>query len=98
MQPRDSIRLHTVYLEQLKEWLSNAEGPDLIEGTEAAKQDRLLGMAVSFDPVHYYPPLGVDAVVGMGSGLQTRIHPHYVFQLIADNTYGLVCQSKGEAI
>ena len=66
MQPRDSIRLCTVYLEQLKEWLSNAEGPDLIEGTEAAKQDRLLGMAVSFDPVHYYPPVGVDAVVGMG--------------------------------
>ena len=55
MQPRDSIRLHTVYLEQLKEWLSNVEGPDLIEGTEAAKQDRLLGMAVSFDPVCYYP-------------------------------------------
>ena len=66
MQPRDSIRLCTVYLEQLKEWLSNAEGPDLIEGTEAAKQDRLLGMAVSFDPVCYYPPVGVDAVVGMG--------------------------------
>ena len=66
MQPRDSIRLHTVYLEQLKEWLSNAEGPDLIEGTEAAKQDRLLGMAVSFDPVRYYPPVGVDAVVGIG--------------------------------
>ena len=66
MQPRDSIGLHTVYLEQLKEWLSNAEGPDLIEGTEAAKLDRLLGMAVSFDPVHYYPPTGVNAVVGMG--------------------------------
>ena len=64
--PRDSIRLCTVYLEQLKEWLSNVEGPDLIEGTEAAKQDRLLGMPVSFDPVHYYPSVGVDAVVGMG--------------------------------
>ena len=36
MQPRDSIRLRTVYLEQLKEWLSNTEGPDLIEGMEAA--------------------------------------------------------------
>ena len=23
-------------------------------------------MAVSFDPVRYYPPVGVDAVVGMG--------------------------------
>ena len=66
MQPRDSIRLCTVYLEQLKEWLSNAEGPDLIEQMEAAKQDSLLGMAVSFDPVCYYPPVGVDAVVGMG--------------------------------
>ena len=66
MQPRDSIRLHTVYLEQLKEWLSNVEGRDLIEGTEAAKPDRLLGMAVSFDPVCYYPPTGVDTVVGMG--------------------------------
>ena len=66
MQPRDSIRLHTVYLEQLKEWLSNAEGPDLIEGTKATKLDRLLGMAVSFDPVCYYPPMGVDAMVGMG--------------------------------
>ena len=41
------------------------EGPDLIEGMEAAKLDRLLGMAVSFDPVRYYPPMGVDAVVGM---------------------------------
>ena len=38
----------------------------MIERTEAAKQDRLLGMAVSFDPVRYYPPVGVDAVVGMG--------------------------------
>ena len=57
MKPRDSIRLRTVYLEQVKEWLSNTEGPDLIEGTEAAKPDRLLGMAVSFDPVCYYPPL-----------------------------------------
>ena len=66
MQPRDSIRLCTVYLEQLKEWLSNAEGSDLIERMEAAKQDSLLGMAVSFDPVCYYPPVGVDAVVGMG--------------------------------
>ena len=66
MQPRDSISLHTVYLEQLKEWLSNAEGPDLIEQMEAVKQDRLLGMAVSFDPMHYYPPVGVNAVVGMG--------------------------------
>ena len=66
MQPRESIRLHTVYLEQLKEWLSNAEGPDLIERTKATKQDSLLGMAVSFDPLHYYPPVGVDAVVGMG--------------------------------
>ena len=66
MQPRDSIRLRTVYLEQLKEWLSNAEEPDLKEGTEAAKPDRLLGIAVNFDPVHYYPPTGVDAVVGMG--------------------------------
>ena len=66
MQPRDSIGLHTVYLEQLKEWLSNAEGPGLVEGMETAKPDRLLGMAVSFDPVCYYPPMGSDAVVGMG--------------------------------
>ena len=66
MQPRDSIGLHTVYLEQLKEWLSNAEGPDLIEGMEATKPDRLLGMAVSFDPVQYYPLTGSNAVVGMG--------------------------------
>ena len=58
MQPRDSIRLRTVYLEQLKEWLSNAEGPDLVEGTETVKPDRLLGMAVSFDPVRYNPPRG----------------------------------------
>ena len=66
MQPRDSFSLHTVYLEQLKEWLSNTEGPDLIEGTEATKPDRLPGMAVSFDPVRYYPPTGLNAVVGMG--------------------------------
>ena len=58
MQPRESIRLRTVYLEQLKEWLSNAEGPDLIERKEATKQDSLLGMAVSFDPLCYYPLLG----------------------------------------
>ena len=66
MQPRDSIELCTVYLEQLKEWLSNAMGPDLVEGTEATKPDRLLGMAVSFDPVRYYPPMGFNAMVGMG--------------------------------
>ena len=58
MQRRDSIGLCTVYLEQLKEWLSNAEGPDLVEGMETAKLDRLLGMAVSFDPVRYYPLQG----------------------------------------
>ena len=66
MQPRDSIGLRTVYLEQLKEWLSNAEGPDLVEGMETAKSDKLLGMAVSFDPVRYYPPMGSNAMVGMG--------------------------------
>ena len=66
MQPQESIRLHIVYLEQLKEWLSNAEGPNLIEQVEATKEDSLLGMAVSFDPVRYYPPIGVDAVAGMG--------------------------------
>ena len=66
MQPRDSIGLHTVYLEQLKEWLSNAEGPNLVEGTDTAKSVKLLGMAVSFDPVCYYPPTGSNAVVGMG--------------------------------
>ena len=66
MQPRDSIGLHTVYLEQLKEWLSNTEGPNLVEGTQASKPDELLGMAVSFDPVHNYPPMGSTAMVGMG--------------------------------
>ena len=66
MQPRDSIDLCTVYLEQLKEWLSNAEGPNLIEGTEASKSDELLGMVVRFDPVHYYPPMGSNTMVGMG--------------------------------
>ena len=62
----ESIWLHTVYLEQLKVWLSNGEGPELIEQQAASKEDSLLGMAVSFDPVHYYPTQGVDAVVGMG--------------------------------
>ena len=66
MQPMKSIRLHTVYLEQLKIWLSNAEGPELIDQPEASNEDCLLGMAVSFDPVCYYPTQGVDAVVGMG--------------------------------
>ena len=58
MQPQESIRLCTVYLEQLKEWLSNAEGPDLIERMEATKEDSLLGMTVSFDPLRYYPLWG----------------------------------------
>ena len=66
MQPTESIRLRTVYLEQLKVWLSNAEGPELIKQQEASKEDSLLGMAVSFDPVCYYPTPGVDTVVGMG--------------------------------
>ena len=66
MQPQESIRLCTVYLEQLKEWLSNVEGPNLIEQIEATKEDRLLGMAVSFDPLRCYPPVGVNAVVEMG--------------------------------
>ena len=58
MQPQESIRLYTVYLEQLKEWLSNAEGPDLIEQMGATKENSLVGMAVSFDPLCYYPPVG----------------------------------------
>ena len=98
MQPRDSIELCTVYLEQLKESLSNTEGPDLIEGTEASKSDELLGMVVSFNPVRYYPPMGVKCHGGNGFGLQTSLHPHGVLQLLTDNTYGLVCQSKGEAV
>ena len=98
MQPRGSIELCTVYLEQLKEWLSNAEGPDLIEGIEASKSDELLGMAVSFNPVHYYPPTGSNAMVGMGLVFKTSLHPHSVLQLLTDNTYGLVCQSEGEAV
>ena len=66
MQPMESIRLCTVYLEQLREWLSNVEGPELIDQLEATKEDSLMGMAVSFDLVHYYPTQGEDAVVGMG--------------------------------
>ena len=66
IQPRDSFGLCTVYLEQLKEWLSNTEGPDLIEGMEASKSDGLLGMVVSFNPVRYYTPMGSNIVVGMG--------------------------------
>ena len=66
MQPIESIWLRTVYLEQLKVWLSNAEGPELINQQEASKEDCLLGMAVSFDRVCYYPTQGVDTVVGMG--------------------------------
>ena len=66
MQPMESIRLCTVYLEQLKVWLSNAEGPESIEQQEASKEDSLFGMAVSFDLVRYYPTQGVDTVVGMG--------------------------------
>ena len=38
MQPRDSIRLCTVYLVQLKEWLSNTEGPDLIDWSVNLKE------------------------------------------------------------
>ena len=95
MQPRDSISLRTVYLEQLKEWLSNAEGPDLIEQMEAVKQDRLLGMAVSFDPVRYYPPVGVNAVVGMGLVFKPAYIPTVSFSSLL-TTHGLVCQSKGE--
>ena len=98
MQPRESIRLRTVYLEQLKEWLSNAEGPNLIEWTEATKQDNLLGMAVSFDPLRYFPPCGGECCGWNGSGLQTCLHPHRVFQLIADDPHGLIHQSKGEAL
>ena len=79
MQPRDSIRLCTVYLETLKEWLSNAEGPDLVEGMETAKPDRLQGMAVSFDPVCYYPPTGLDAVVGMGLAFKPAYIPTVSF-------------------
>ena len=96
MQPRDFIRLCMVYLEQLKEWLSNAEGPDLVEGMETATSDKLLGMAVSFDPIHYYVLRYVTG--GNGFGLQTGLHPHGVLQLLADNTSGLVCQSKGEDV
>ena len=66
MWPLDSIRLCTVYLECLKEWLSNAEGPELIEQLEVSREECLLGMAVSFDPKRHYPSLGVYAVVGMG--------------------------------
>ena len=66
MQPMESIRLCTFYLEQLKVWLSNAEGPELIDQLEVPNEDCLLGMAVSFNPVHYYPTQGVNAVVGMG--------------------------------
>ena len=66
MQPRDSIGLCTVYLEQLKEWLSIAEEPNLVERTEASKPDEILGMAVTFDPVRYYPPMGSNTMVGMG--------------------------------
>ena len=50
----------------MKEWLSNVEGPNLVEGMETVKSDKLLGMAVSFDPVCYYPPMGSDVMVGMG--------------------------------
>ena len=66
MRPLDSIRLCTVYLECLKEWLSNAEGPELVKQLEASREECLLGMAVSFNPKRYYPSQGVDAVVGMG--------------------------------
>ena len=66
MQPTESIRLCTVYLEQLKVLLSNAERPELIKQQEASKEDSLFGMAVSFDLVRYYTAQGVDAVVGMG--------------------------------
>ena len=82
MQPRNSIGLCTVYLEQLKEWLSNAEGPDLVEGMETAKLDRLLGMAVSFDPVHYYPPMGSNTVVVMGLVFKPAYIPTVSFSFL----------------
>ena len=55
-------------------------------------------MAVSFDPVCYYPPAGSDAMVGMGLVFKPAYIPNGVLQLLADNTYELVCQSEGEAI
>ena len=79
MQPRDSIRLHTVYLEQLKEWLSNAEWPNLIEGMEASKSDELLRMVVSFDPACYYPPMGSNSMVGMGLVFKSAYIPMVSF-------------------
>ena len=79
MQPKDSIRLHTVYLEQLKEWLSNVEGSNLVEGMEASKPDELLGMAMSFDPICNYPPMGSTAVVGMGSVFKPAYIPMVSF-------------------
>ena len=65
MQSLDSIRLRMVYLECLIEWLSNAEGPELIKQLEVSKEECLLAMAVSFDLKRYYPAQGVEAVVGM---------------------------------
>ena len=38
----------------------------MIDQLEASNEDRLLGVAVSFNPVHYYPAQGVAVVVGMG--------------------------------
>ena len=82
MQPMESIWLCTVYLEQLKVWLSNAEGPELIEQQEASREDSLFGMAVSFDLVCYYPTQGVDAVVGMGLVFKPAYVPTVSFSLL----------------
>ena len=65
MQPRETIRLCNIYLEQLKELLSNAEGPDLIERTEATKQDTpcaVVGMGLVFKPA-YIPTVSFSSLL-----------------------------------
>ena len=95
MQPRGSIKLHTVYLEQLKEWLSNVEGPNLIEEKEASKSDELLGMVVSFDPLHYYPPMGSNAMVGMGLVFKPAYIPMVSFSSLLTTLMDWSANPKG---
>ena len=56
------------------------------------------GHGSEFQPSALLQPCRGECCGWNGSGLQTCLHPHCVFQLIADDPHGLVCQSKGEAI
>ena len=88
--PHGELYLCSVLVESLREWLSQPEGPDLIDTHTDSQMETFHALAIGLDPEFLY---GTESVVGLGVVLK----PHYINTISFDVAAGHFRRWLGQA-